>query len=49
MASEYYLPTVDDVLRVRARSTGIMEIRFNMGQLPSVLLPWLTYTFFYNP
>ena len=28
-----YLPTVDDVLRARAKSTGIMDTRFNMGKL----------------
>ncbi|VDB95884.1 unnamed protein product [Peniophora sp. CBMAI 1063] len=28
-----YLPTKDDVLRARAKSTGITETRFNMGQL----------------
>ncbi|KIM55445.1 hypothetical protein SCLCIDRAFT_1221134 [Scleroderma citrinum Foug A] len=28
-----YLPTVDDVLRARAKSTGITDTRFNMGQL----------------
>lgn len=28
-----YVPTVDDVLRARAKSTGITETRFNMGQL----------------
>ncbi|KAL4071629.1 guanine nucleotide binding protein, alpha subunit [Scleroderma yunnanense] len=28
-----YLPTVDDVLRARAKSTGITATQFNMGQL----------------
>ncbi|KAI6101041.1 guanine nucleotide binding protein, alpha subunit [Pisolithus croceorrhizus] len=28
-----YLPTVDDVLRARAKSTGITETHFTMGQL----------------
>jgi guanine nucleotide-binding protein G(i) subunit alpha len=28
-----YVPNEDDVLRARAKSTGITETRFNMGQL----------------
>jgi guanine nucleotide-binding protein subunit alpha len=28
-----YIPTETDVLRARAKSTGITETRFNMGQL----------------
>ena len=28
-----YVPTETDVLRARAKSTGITETRFNMGQL----------------
>jgi len=28
-----HLPNVDDVLRLRQRSTDIFETRFNMGQL----------------
>ena len=31
-----YVPTVDDVLRARAKSTGITDTRFNMGQLSYV-------------
>jgi hypothetical protein len=28
-----YIPTVQDVLRARQKTTGIMETRFTMGQL----------------
>src|SRR5262245_5579994 len=31
-----YVPTETDVLRARAKSTGITETRFNMGQLSLV-------------
>ena len=33
-----YIPTETDVLRARAKSTGITETRFNMGQLSYVAL-----------
>ncbi|KAF7416209.1 Guanine nucleotide-binding protein alpha-2 subunit [Pleurotus ostreatus] len=33
IGSPGYLPTEEDVLRARAKSTGITETRFNMGQL----------------
>lgn len=28
---EDYIPTVEDVLRARSKTTGIMETRFNVG------------------
>jgi len=33
IADRTYIPTVDDVLHARAKTTGITEQRFNMGQL----------------
>jgi guanine nucleotide-binding protein G(i) subunit alpha len=33
IGSPDYIPTETDVLRARAKSTGITETRFNMGQL----------------
>lgn len=33
IGSPDYLPTEDDVLRARQKSTGITETRFTMGQL----------------
>ncbi|KAI0032082.1 G-protein alpha subunit [Vararia minispora EC-137] len=33
IGSQDYIPTKEDVLRARAKSTGITETRFNMGQL----------------
>jgi len=30
---ENYLPSQDDVLRARTKTTGIYETRFQMGQL----------------
>jgi guanine nucleotide-binding protein G(i) subunit alpha len=38
-----YVPTETDVLRARAKSTGITETRFNMGQLSCVFLPLQSY------
>jgi hypothetical protein len=33
IVSPGYLPTEDDVLRARTKTTGIYETRFQMGQL----------------
>lgn len=36
-----YIPNEDDVLRARAKTTGITETRFYMGQLSIQCVPYL--------
>ena len=46
IGSSEYLPTAEDVLRARLKSTGITETRFTMGQLQfvaSLFLPLLSH------